>query len=111
MVAPACLIESQYAPSSQTALYTVQTGSAAIIDKFVAQNSSGGAVTLTVSLVPNGQSQGAANIIVNAQSLAAGANLDVTILQNNILALGDSISVAASSASAIVVRASGRTYP
>lgn len=100
------LITSQYAANAETTMYTA-TGVRAIIDKFSGYNGTGGAVTLTVKLVPNGGSAAATNIIV-LKSLAAGETYNFPEIAGHVLESGGFISVLAGAATSIVVRASGR---
>lgn len=102
------LINSKYAADSATTEYTAPASTRTIIDKFTATNITGGAVTLTVYLVPSGGSAGDSNKVISALSIAAGATDDIEELKNQILATGDFISVLAGAATSIVIRASGR---
>lgn len=102
------LFNAQYAAASAATVYTVPSGNRTIIDKLTATNITGGAITITIYLVPSGGSAGATNTIISAESIAAGATKDFTALQNQILSVGDFISAFASSSSSIVIRGSGR---
>lgn len=102
------LINTKYAANSAANEYQSAVGTKTIIDKFTATNTTGGAVTLTVALVPSGGSEGASNRILSAFSIPANTCLDLTQIQNQILAAGDFISCTAGSSSAIVIRCSGR---
>lgn len=101
------LIEAKYASTSAATEYTA-TGVRTIIDKFTATNTDAAAVTLTVYIVPSGQTAGATYTVISAKSIAAGATADLSELQNQILNSGDFISVFASTASKLVIRMSGR---
>lgn len=105
-VAAAKLFDAQYAQTPASTLFTA--ASVTILDKVTATNTDAGSQTLTVYLVPNGGSPGGSNTIYSALSLTAGTEVDLTALQNQILAAGDSIQMLASVASKIVVRGSGR---
>src|SRR6266702_688065 len=66
---------SLFAPNQAANATTMQytaTGVRTIIDKFTGTNTTAGAVTLTVFLVPNAGAAGVTNTIVSARSLAAG---------------------------------------
>lgn len=102
------LINAKFASNSITTEYTVAANTKAIIDKFTATNTDSGAVTITINIVPSGSSSGTSNIIIKAQSLAAGATYDFTQMQNQILNAGDFVRVTASVASVMVIRMSGR---
>lgn len=107
-IAARCLISAKYAANSQTTEYTA-TGLKAIIDKFTVTNITGGAVTISIHLVPSGQAAGNSNLIIQNLSVAAGATTDISgYLQNQILNAGDLISVVAGAATSLVIRASGR---
>lgn len=102
------LVNAAFAANSDTIVYTVPTGLRTIIDKFTATNTDGSSQTLNVNLIPSSGSVGDSNLIMDATSIATLATKDFTELQNQILSAGDKISVNASVASKIVVRASGR---
>jgi hypothetical protein len=78
-----------------------------IIDKFTGYNGTGGAVTLTVKLVPSGGTAGASNITVT-RAIAAGATDTFPEVPGHSLEPGGFISVLAGSSSAIVIRCTGR---
>jgi hypothetical protein len=102
------LINSKYASNSLTTEYTAPASTRTIIDKFTATNTDSGAQTISVHIVPSGGSAGASNSITSALSIAAGASVNLPEQANQILAAGDFISVVASVASKVVIRASGR---
>lgn len=102
-----CLVNAQYVPNADTLLYTA-TSVRTIIDKFTVTNTDSGSLTITIYLVPTGQSVGASYKVVSAFSISAGATQDFTSLQNHILNSGDTIYANASSASKMVARVSGR---
>lgn len=96
------------AAAAETTQYTAPSGTRTIIDKFTGTNTTGGAVSLTVKLIPNGGSAGASNTIVSARSLAAGECYTFPEIVGHVLNPGDVISTLASSATSITVRGSGR---
>ena len=100
------LITSKFASNAETTEYTA-TGVRTLIDKFIGYNGTGGAVTLTVKLVPSGGAAGASNTNV-VKSLAAGETYTFPEIVGNYLEPGGFISVLASAATSIVIRASGR---
>jgi hypothetical protein len=102
------LINTQFASASQTTEYTAPAATRTIVDKFTATNIDTGAQTITVNIVPAGQSVGAQNTITKAFSIAAGATAILSEMQNQILASGDFISVIAGTGAKVVIRASGR---
>lgn len=107
-VTPRAIISSLQTPIAETTTYISPTaGKGTIIDKFTGTNTSAGAVTITVKLVPFGGAVGVGNTITSAQSIAAGAAYTFPELVGHVLNPGDFISIL-TSALAITVRASGR---
>lgn len=102
-----CLIETKYAENAQTTQYTAGTGVRTIIDKFTAYNGTAAAATLTVSLVASGGSASADEIIMS-RSIAVGETYTCPEVVGQVLNAGGFISTLAGTASAIVIRASGR---
>jgi hypothetical protein len=102
------LIQAQYAPNAAATLYTAPSSTKTIIDKFTATNNDASARTVSVYLVPFGETRGADHLITSALSIPAGDSLDLPELKNHVLEPGDMIDVVASVASQVVVRASGR---
>lgn len=100
------IISAQYASNSLTTEYTSSSVTTQI-DKFTAQNDSGGDVTLQVHLVPSGGSADATNLILN-RTILDDTTYRCPELIGHTLDPGDFISVIAGSASAIVIMASGR---
>ena len=103
-----CLISAKYASNSDNTEYTAPGSTYTIIDKFTATNTDSSARTVSVNLIPSAGTVGASNLIISAFSIAAGATKDFSELQNQILNTGEAISVVASVASKVVIRASGR---
>jgi len=101
------LIPAKQAENSQTTQYTA-TNVKAIIDKFTATNTSAANVTLSVNLVASGGSASAANLIVDARTIAPDETYTFPELVGQVLEAGGFISTIASSASALTIRASGR---
>jgi hypothetical protein len=102
-----CLLESKYAENSQTTQVTSAAGVRTIVDKFTGYNGTASAVTLTVNLVPSGSAAGASNVKV-ARTIAAGETYTFPEMVGQVLNAGDFISTIAGTASAIVIRVSGR---
>lgn len=99
-------VDAIYATTSDVVIYTATTK--VIIDKFTAQNSDGSSQTLNVNIIPSSGSVGATNLIMNATSIATTVTRDFTELQNQILKIGDKISIKGSVNSKLVVRVSVR---
>ena len=102
------LFEPLLAQNAQTTQYPTPAGIRTIIDKFTGTNTTGVAATLTVNLVASGGAAGAANIIISAKTLQPGESYTFPELVGHVLNAGDFISTLASTAAAIVIRASGR---
>ncbi len=100
------LINTKFATGANE--YTAPVSTRTIVDKFTAYNSDATDRTLTIHIVPSGGSAGAANIIVNAQTIVTGTSVDFPIMQNQILATGDVIRVVPSTTGVISIRCSGR---
>ena len=101
------LIPAKQAENAQTTQYTA-TNAKAIIDKFTATNTSAGNVTLSVNLVTSGGSPGAANLVVDARSIAPDETYTFPELVGQVLESGGFISTIASAATSLTIRASGR---
>ena len=102
------LINSKFAASSTTSEYTVPNTNTAVITLFTATNTDSATRTVSVYLVPAGGSPSDSNLIINAQSVAAGVTASLTALTDQTLNEGDSIQVKASVASKVTIRCSGR---
>lgn len=102
------LFEASQAPAAAATQYTVPSTTRTIIDKFTATNTSAGAVALTVYIVASLGAPAAGNTIISAKSLAAGETYTCPEMVSQILSAGGFISLFASAAGSITVRASGR---
>lgn len=102
------LIPAKIAESSQTTQYTA-TNVTTIIDKFTATNYSANAATLSVNLVSSLDNPGNANLVVKTVSIQPGQTYLFPELIGHVMLNGGFISTIASAASAINIRASGRT--
>lgn len=102
------LFEAKTAENAQTTQYT-STNVRTIIDKFTATNYSAAAATISVNLVPSGGTAGNSNLIVKAKTLQPSETYTFPELVGQTLLAGGFISTLAGTASAINIRASGRT--
>lgn len=102
------LIPSKTAENTQTTQYT-STAVTTIIDKFTATNYSASAATLSVNLVASLDNPSNANLVVKAVTLQPGQTYLFPELIGHVLLNGGTISTLASAATAINIRASGRT--
>jgi hypothetical protein len=101
------LLEAKYAENSQTTQYTSPTGTRTIIDKATATNVTASPATLAANIVASGGAASAANLIAE-RTIAADECYTLPELVGQILETGDFVSTIAGTASAIVIRLSGR---
>src|SRR5688572_27981911 len=90
------LRSARFAVATTRTEYTVPSSTKTIIDKFTATNTNSSARTLSVYLVPSGDIAGNNNLVIKDLSVAAGATQDISALQNQILAAGDTVQCVAS---------------
>ena len=102
------LVEGVVAAAANTTQYTAPANTRTLIDKMTATNTTAGAVTLTVNLVPSGGAAAAANTVMSAQSIAAGATYTCPEVAGHTLNPGGFLSTNAGAAGSISVRVSGR---
>jgi hypothetical protein len=102
-----CLTEAKYAEDSQTTQYTSPAGTRTIIDKATATNDTASPVTLDVNVVESGGGAGASNLVLTT-TVAAGTTDQLSALVGQVLNAGDFVSTIAGTATAVVIRLSGR---
>lgn len=95
------LASGQVPNTSATAVYTVPAASAVKVASAVLSNITASAVTVTVAVVPSGQSLDGTRTIMPAYSLDPGDSTTLTELVGALLDTGAFISVTASSGAAI----------
>ena len=100
------LIDAKRAENSQTTQYTA-TNVVSIVDTFTVRNTTAGAVTFAVNVVPSGGTAGADNIFLS-KSIAAGQTYTCPEIVGQILKAGDFLSTLAGAATSLTIRASGR---
>ena len=93
--------------TSITTHYTA-TNVRALIDKFTVCNTSAGAVTVDVHLVPSAGSATTTNQIIAARSLAVNETYTFPEIVGHVLESGSTIQANASAATAVSLRVSGR---
>ena len=103
-----CLLEAKYAENAETTQYTAGAGIRTIVDKFTGTNVTAAAALLTVKIVASGGAAGASNTVVYQKSIAAGETYTFPEMTGQILNSGDFVSTLAGTATAIVIRLSGR---
>ena len=100
------LVDSKALETVQTTQYTCAVLRASI-DKVTATNTTAGALTVSVNLVPSGGTADATNLLTKAASIAAGGSYGFPELVGHTLKTGGFISAIASGAG-IAFRVSGR---
>lgn len=106
---PQVLVSQQLA-ASETTQYTGPANSAVKVASARLTNTSGAAVTVSISLVKTGGTAGAANRVLSAYSLAAGDGIDLPELAAAFLGPGDFISAIASAATSVAFVMSGVVF-
>jgi hypothetical protein len=101
------IVTAQYAPNSQTVLYTSPSGTTTRIDKLTVTNVSGSVQTISINLVPNGGTVGASNLTTDAQAITPSQTWNSPNEYQHYLNPGDSLSVLASAASALSIAVAG----
>lgn len=102
------LIPSKTAENAQTTQYT-STAVTTIIDKFTVTNYSAAAATLSVNLVTALDNAGNANLVIKTVSIQPGQTYLCPEVIGQVLLPGGFISTIAGTATALNIRASGRT--
>ena len=100
------LVGSKFIENAQTTQYTASSVKA-LIDKCTVTNVSGSAATFSINLVTSG-SAGTSNLIIKDQTVAAGQVYTCPEVVGHILEAGGLISAISNTASALVLRVSGR---
>lgn len=100
-----CLVESAYVPAAETPVLTATVTT--LIDAVNVFNSSGAAATVALKVYATGGTPGAGNMQAFA-SIAANQSYQCPELVGQTLNAGDVVSALAGTASALVIRISGR---
>lgn len=101
------IIPRKQAENAQTTQYTA-TNCKTIIDKFTVTNTTAGAVAFSVNLVASAGAAGAANLVIQTKSIAAGECYTCPELVGQTLESGGFISTLAGAATSLTISASGR---
>jgi hypothetical protein len=105
---PAVLVNNVQLPNAYgAAQYTVPANSVTTISAFTLNNTTAGAITASVSVVPSGGSQGAANEVVTELSIAAKTSVPIPQLVAQHMAAGSTLVMKASAATSITAQVSG----
>lgn len=108
-ITPARLIAGSQIAASATTYYTA-TNKKARIDAMTLCNTTGGAITVDIHLVPSGGSATASNQILQDYSVAANSAVVVTQAIGHWLEAGGTIQASASAATSVTLVASGVEY-
>lgn len=104
---PKRLVDGSQLTTSAASYYTAPSNTLTTISACTVTNTSAGAVTATLYLVPNGGSAAASNCILSARTLAAGESFNVGSAIGQTLPAGGSLQALAGSATSIALVASG----
>jgi hypothetical protein len=104
------VLVSQQLTTSETTQYTTVAANWVKIGSARLSNTSGAAVTVSISLVKTGGTAGSANRVLAAYSLAAGDGIALTELTDAFLGPGDFISAIASAATSVAFVMSGVVF-
>ena len=102
-------ITPKQAENTQQTQYTA-VNTRAIIDNFTVTNTSANNVTLSVNLIPTGESSSNANLIIKQRNIAPGETYTFPGLVGKCLESGWSISTIASAATSLTISANGREF-
>lgn len=108
-VTPARLVSGSQLTTSAVSYYT-STNAMTRIDACALTNTSGGTVTVTVHLVPSGDTAGSGNCVMKARSLTSGQTVLVSGAIGQWIDTNGSLQALASSGGAITLVASGVVY-
>lgn len=104
---PKRLVSGSQLTASAATYYTVPANTITTISACTLTNTTAGAVTATVYLVPSGGSAGVTNCILSARVIAAGESYNVGPAIGQSMAAGGLLQALAGSATAITLVASG----
>jgi len=104
---PAVLVQNLQLTTSYVSYYPAPALTTTTISAFTLNNTTAGAATVNISLVPSGGSQADANEVVTELSIAAKTSVAVPQLVGQTIAAGGALWMKASAATAITPRVSG----
>lgn len=105
-VNPIQLVAPQQLTNASATYYT-STNIKTRIDKLSCVNTTAGAVTVTIYIVPSGGSVGASTTLTSARALAAGETWNCPDVVGQIMAAADTLRALASANTSITIMASG----
>lgn len=98
-------LDQRQAGAAETTHYTVPGATSCIIKEIVFCNTTGGAISVWISLVASGGTAGDANRVISNETIQANSTTSFTFAQ--VLATGGFVSCKASAATSITVTISG----
>ncbi len=101
------IITARFAPATQTVLYTSPSGVVTRLDKISVTNVTGAVALISINLVPFGGTVGSSNLTTSNQAIQANSTFNSPNEYGHCLNAGDSISVIAGTASALVIAVAG----
>lgn len=104
---PKRLVDGSQLTASAATYYTVPANTITTISACTLTNTTAGAVTATLYLVPSGGSAGVANCILSARVISAGESFNVGSAIGQSMAAGGTLQAVAGSATSITLVASG----
>lgn len=104
---PKRLVDGSQLAATATTYYTTPANTLTTISACTLTNTTAGAITATLYLVPSGGTAGVTNCIMSARTLAAGESYNVGAAIGQTLAAGGTLQGLAGSATSITLVASG----
>ena len=104
---PKRLVDGSQLAATATTYYTTPANTLTTISACTLTNTTAGAITATLYLVPSGGTAGVTNCIMSARTLAAGEGYNVGAAIGQTLAAGGTLQGLAGSATSITLVASG----
>lgn len=104
---PKRLVDGSQLAATATTYYTTPANTLTTISACTLTNTTAGAITATLYLVPSGGTAGVTNCIMSARTLAAGESYNVGAAIGQTLAAGGLLQGLAGSAASITLVASG----
>ena len=102
------LVEPLQMSATQTVVYTAPPSTRVIIDKATVTNTDAIVRSFSVNLVPDGDTPGNDNLIVDTKAVLPGETYNCPELVGHVLLPGTEISAIATLGSALTLRISGR---
>ena len=104
------VLVAQFLANTETTQYTAAASTVVKIANATLSNTSGSAVTVSVSLVKSGGTAGTSNRVLSAYSLAPGDSVVLRELADHVLGTADFISAISGTASTVAFTLSGIVF-